>query len=1135
MPLQLVDFWKRMVQSGLADASDPPIWAADFANDHGGKPPSDPVSLASWLVKTGRVKKYPISRVLQHTTWEVDFPNTPLLRIPPLTLVAADKSAPFPFSDWQSVVCDPAQAGAKPVSGWMRQINPAGLPAEAAANLRAHAELSHPALQPIEIVPVRNGPLGEPIGSRHDFAGVFTPLASGRCLDPPDQPRSVQQTVAVLDPICDAVAAMHAKKMVHGDIHRDRIWANDSGQWTLLRDPFASMQSVAGKNGKSKRETWLDSSPDSPSHWSPERLAGSQNHELTVADDIFAIGCLGFELRFGRPAFANDSRSALPSELTTAVEQGATGDPLCRVLAAALATDPNARFASVEQFAQALNVAATATPVEPETEPAPTKQRSATKTETITKRPTEKTSVVEKSTEKKSTEKKAERTTSPAKPKTAARETAPKVEASKPTPQNAPLAKPSRTSEPGSGTSPKKVETPSDAKAIADAEVASVAKVAKEALVERSGSSQLEATAGVASVDADPEADATPLVVAESEVPKATAPVAVTHEATKAEASTATPEPKPTESKQNVAAVVPVRRRRRRRNRKAWYGIYALCVPVLVLVAMLATRDKNPREVAKRVRPPVPQFIPRVSSDTNQPTTPVRSPVRRSDPPAAGIQVVDNEQMLWAPPDLRADGEQVSRATGLLPPGPAAVVTMDWQRLQQLGLLEMFGPETQSWLDALNQWSGVPSETIAHVALAWFPGEEGIPEVAAAIRLNEPKSLETLLDTWGVSSARGPGGETIYAGDTRDALAYFPMTQGRPAGAADDLVDAFAVGSIARIGEVAEMGGAPVVLPRLLEELWQSARPNDAIAFLTQPNFLVSDARRWMDATSPELIPWIRQNLLADCGGVLVRVASASEDSFNETSTSPTGSYVEVRLAAAPGVDPTALATPLRAQLDNAPRWAEDFLVTRDIDPSWRLLAARLPSMWAFAQENVRTGRVDRKLVWNAYLPPLALPQLTLATLLATNTTTEPVSEAMASNQTKLSIEEMLDRKMSVSFDQESLQFAVDTIAEEFNRDLPANNQLPPIEIIGGDLQKMGITQNQQIRDFAKNDIPLRTVLTDLVLGANPDRTATGPADPKQALVWVVKPDKSAILITTRLASDGQYELPSEFVSQASP
>lgn len=1127
-----------MVQSGLADASDPPIWAADFANDHGGKPPSDAASLASWLVKTGRVKKYPISRVLQHTTWEADFPNTPLLRIPPLTLVAADKSAPFPFSDWQTVVCDPAQSGEKPVAGWLRQINPAGLPAEAAANLRAHAELSHPSLQPIEIVPVRNGPLGEPIGSRHDFAGVFTPLASGRCLDPPTQSRSVQQTVDVLNPICDAVAAMHAKKMVHGEIHHDRIWTNDSGQWTLLRDPFASMQSVVGKDGKSKRETWLESSPDCQSSWSPERLAGSKSHELTVADDIFAIGCLGFELRFGRPAFADESRAGLPSELTSAVEQGATGDPLCRVLAAALATDPNARFASVEQFAQALNVAATATPAEPEAKnPTSTKQPSAAEKLATEKRQAEKTPMVKKSAEKKPTKKKVEQTTSPAK--------------LKPTPEKTPVAKPSRPAESSSETSPKevenkKVEKTPDTKGLAETKLAPVAEAAEEPKPKQADTPKPETSTVVASVEEGSEADATQPVVSKSEASDSSAPVAVTNETTEADASAATSESNETESKseestQSLAAVVPARRRRRRRNRKAWYGIYALCIPLLVLVAMLATRDNTPREVTKRVRPAVPKFIPRVSSDTNQPTTPVRSPARRPDPPATGIQVVDNEQMLWAPPDLRADGEQVSRATGLLPPGPAAVVTMDWQRLQQIGLLDMFGPETQGWLDALNQWSGVPSETISHVALAWFPGQEGIPEVAAAIRLSEPKSLETLLDTWDVSSARGPGGETIYAGDTRDALAYFPMTQGRPAEAADDLVDAFAVGSIARIGEVAEMGGAPVVLPRLLEELWQSARPNDAIAFLTQPNFLVSDARRWMDATSPELIPWIRQNLLADCGGMLVRVASTSDDSSGETSsgtaTSPgtAGSYVEVRLAAAPGVDPTALATPLREQLDNAPRWAEDFLVTRDIDPSWRLLAARLPSMWAFAEENVRTGRVDRKLVWNAYLPPMALPQLTLATLLANNTTTEPVSETMATNQTKLSIDEMLDRKMSVSFDQESLQFAVDTIAEEFNRDLPANNQLPPIQIIGGDLQKMGITQNQQIRDFAKNDVPLRTVLTDLVLGANPDRTATGPADPKQALVWVVKPDKSAILITTRLASDGQYNLPSEFVSQASP
>ncbi len=133
-----------------------------------------------------------------------------------------------------------------------------------------------------------------------------------------------------------------------------------------------------------------------------------------------------------------------------------------------------------------------------------------------------------------------------------------------------------------------------------------------------------------------------------------------------------------------------------------------------------------------------------------------------------------------------------------------------------------------------------------------------------------------------------------------------------------------------------------------------------------------------------------------------------------------------------------------------------------------------------------------------------------------------------------LSIDEMLDRKMSVSFDQESLEFAIDVIVSEFNRSLPAGSTMPPVRIIGSDLQKMGITQNQQIRAFTKDELPLRKVLTDLVVGANPDKTATGPDDPKQSLIWVVAkdpndPNKSEILVTTRQAAENQYELPREF------
>ena len=409
-----------------------------------------------------------------------------------------------------------------------------------------------------------------------------------------------------------------------------------------------------------------------------------------------------------------------------------------------------------------------------------------------------------------------------------------------------------------------------------------------------------------------------------------------------------------------------------------------------------------------------------------------------------------------------------------------------------------------------------------------------------AVHLKSPRTLDELTQGWEASLAVVPGGAKIYAGDDPDSDAYYPhfvadgqSSDGSAEGdSAARRVDAFAIGSIARMTQVAEVEGAPVLLPRQLEELWQASRPTDAIAMLSSPYFLIADSRAWVNQTAPSLLDWIRSTLTPECGGLLVRVAAApQESSSSESTTTPRGSYIELRLAAAPGKNPAALKSKVLARIDEAAVAAEDFLVRGEVDPSWRLLAARLPSMWMFTGEQVRSAAIKREVIFNAYLPPMALPQLALGTLLAANTTTTIATASDVKPMQKLTIEEMLERPMSVSFGQESLQFAIDTIINEFAADLPDGNQAPAVEIIGGDLQKMGITQNQQVRNFSKSDLPLRTVLTDLMLGANPDRTATGPADPKQALIWVVvgEGDDAEIKVTTREAAQGTYELPKEF------
>ena len=78
-----------------------------------------------------------------------------------------------------------------------------------------------------------------------------------------------------------------------------------------------------------------------------------------------------------------------------------------------------------------------------------------------------------------------------------------------------------------------------------------------------------------------------------------------------------------------------------------------------------------------------------------------------------------------------------------------------------------------------------------------------------------------------------------------------------------------------------------------------------------------------------------------------------------------------------------------------------------------------------------------------------------------------------------------------------------------------------PIVILGGDLQLEGITKNQSFGLDASNT-PAEQVLLQILTRANPDKTATGPADPKQKLVYVIRPGddgRDTICVTTRSAA----------------
>jgi hypothetical protein len=293
---------------------------------------------------------------------------------------------------------------------------------------------------------------------------------------------------------------------------------------------------------------------------------------------------------------------------------------------------------------------------------------------------------------------------------------------------------------------------------------------------------------------------------------------------------------------------------------------------------------------------------------------------------------------------------------------------------------------------------------------------------------------------------------------------------------------------------------------------------------LITPNFLFADGRALLKSSAPELVRPLKRVLQPDVAAALVTADFGGDQVYFETRLAPSG-----------GISEAALMRAIRESIASWPSWADDFIVDSAPDPSWKLLASRLPSMMRFVVGQMRFGISEGSVVANTYLPGQAVPQVTLATLLAMNTQAGGAATmASAASTPALTVDEMLDRKMTVSFDQLSLEFAIDAIVSGFKETLPEGSTMPPVRIIGGDLQLEGITQNQQVRDFAKTDLALRTVLTDLVVGANPNKSATGPKDPLQKLIWVVtddteNPAKKVIFVTTRAAAENKYDLPSEF------
>ncbi len=250
--------------------------------------------------------------------------------------------------------------------------------------------------------------------------------------------------------------------------------------------------------------------------------------------------------------------------------------------------------------------------------------------------------------------------------------------------------------------------------------------------------------------------------------------------------------------------------------------------------------------------------------------------------------------------------------------------------------------------------------------------------------------------------------------------------------------------------------------------------------------------------------------------------------------------YIETGLNPQLDKDPFSLADELRERILSAPRIVDDYMLDINAERYWKKLARELPDMIGDIVRNTRVGVDAGITITNSWNNGLAAHNLLTAmehTFAFENGSAGAVTTAPPTKTTPQTIEALLQEVRTIEIANDDLNIAVDKIVGEIKDDYP---KLPfdfQILINGTHLMDDGITKNQRLVDFKVENKPLGDILAAFTFAANTIKTATGPDDPTNLLIWVIQnpdpsdPKKKHVLITTRKAAAREgYKLPQQFV-----
>lgn len=169
-------------------------------------------------------------------------------------------------------------------------------------------------------------------------------------------PQSFETVAAVFGPVLDAVGYAHERGVVHRDIKSSNIFLQVLGDRATVRVMDYGLARIVEQESNITTGRLIVGTPQ---YMAPEQVLGT---ECTAATDIYSLGILLFECVTGQLPIEAKGDSPIPmlvSKVNEELPRASTVLPsippaLDDVIAKATSRIPDARFASCEEFAEAL-------------------------------------------------------------------------------------------------------------------------------------------------------------------------------------------------------------------------------------------------------------------------------------------------------------------------------------------------------------------------------------------------------------------------------------------------------------------------------------------------------------------------------------------------------------------------------------------------------------------------------------------------------------------------------------------------------------------------------------------------------------------------------------------------------------